>query len=73
MEQDKTICGQCSKLITGSSIGHGDWVQCFDCYCEEYEYTHGNNDEDESYADHYCRTSCSCCSNNDYEQWDEEE
>ncbi len=30
------------------------------------------DDYEESYADHYCRTSCSCCSDNDHEQWDEE-
>ena len=29
--------------------------------------------EEESYADYYCRTSCSCCTDNEPEQWDEEE
>ena len=68
MEQDKTICSQCGELITGSAIGQGDWIQCFDCYCEEYEYINGNYDDvEESYADHYCRTSCSCCSGEEHD------
>lgn len=70
---EETKCGQCGEVITDSSIAHEDWVQCFDCYCEEYEHIY--NDQEESYADFYCRTSCSCCAGNDHDKWydDEEE
>lgn len=81
MEEHKIICGQCNKDIIESESSYiikennhdGEWFQCFDCYCEEEDYIYNQYEEEESYADHYCRTSCSCCSDNDHEQWDEEE
>lgn len=78
MQDTKLICGSCNINITESEETylekhHEDgskWFQCFDCYCEEEEHFYN---EDESYADFYCRTDCSCCSNGDHHQWDEEE
>lgn len=29
--------------------------------------------EEESYADHYCRTSCNCCSREEHEEFDNDE
>lgn len=80
MEETKLICGQCNKDIAESQESYleknsehtGTWYQCMDCYCEEYEYIHGDLDE-ESYADHYDRTNYSLYGEEDPNQWDEEE
>lgn len=81
MEETKLICLQCNKNIAESeesyfiknSVDGGKWFQCFDCYCEEEESFYDYYDQNESYADHYCRTSCSCCSGDEHHHWDEEE
>lgn len=54
MEEKKLICGSCNVNIADTEeaylekIDHqnGNWFQCFNCYCEEYEYIHGDLDED---------------------------
>lgn len=81
MEEVKIICGQCNIDIVESEVSYvikenhhdGEWFQCFDCYYEEEDYFYNQYAEEESYADYYCRTSCSCCTDNEPEQWDEEE
>lgn len=49
-------------------LSEADWMSDIQSPSDDDDY----DDYEESYADHYCRTSCSCCSDNDYEQWDEE-
>ena len=81
MEETKIICGQCnidiveseSTYIIKTSEPDGVCFQCFDCYCAEEESFYDYYDQNESYADHYCRTSCSCCSGDEHHHWDEEE
>ena len=81
MEETKIICGQCnidiveseSTYIIKASEPDGVWFQCFDCYCAEEDSFYDDYDQNESYFDHYCRTSCSCCLGDEHHHWDEEE
>lgn len=79
MEETKLICGSCNINIADTEEAcieridqqNGNWFQCFDCYSKHQESFYDYYEE--SYADHYCRTSCFCCSGEEHDHWDEEE
>jgi hypothetical protein len=81
MKKDNLICGQCNAQLEDIEESYievidehnGNWYQCFDCYSYHQDQFYDNAEE--SYADFYCRTSCSCCAGNEHQEWydDEEE